>query len=60
MSAPVLSWDAILKMSKNELEVIPDPEMYIFFEKDARGGISHISNRYSKDSNKQLKSYDPK
>ena len=33
LSAPTLSWDAILKMTKMELELIPDPDMYIFFEK---------------------------
>ena len=32
-SAPALSWDAMLKMTKIELEFIPDPGMYIFFEK---------------------------
>ena len=31
-----------------------------FFEKDKRGGISYISNRYSKANNKYLKSYYPK
>ena len=34
--------------------------MYIFFEKGTRGGISYISNRYSKVKNKYLKYYDPK
>ena len=34
--------------------------MYIFFEKDTRGGISYISSRYSKNNNTYLKSYDPK
>ena len=48
------------KMARIELELIPDPDMYIFFEKGARGGISYISNRYSKANNKYLKSYDPK
>ena len=32
--------------------------MYILFEKDTKGGISHISNRYSKINDKYLKSYD--
>ena len=59
LSAPGLSWDAILNMTKVELELIPDPDMYIFFEKGARGGVSYISNRYSKANNNYFKSYDP-
>ena len=47
-------------MTKVELELIPDADLNIFFEKDARGGVSYISNRYSKAKNKYLKSYDPK
>ena len=45
LSAPGLRWDAMTKMARIELELIPDPDMYIFFEKGARGGISYISNR---------------
>ena len=47
LSAPCLSWDAILKMTKIEFKLTPDPDMYIFFEKGTRGVISYISNRYS-------------
>ena len=50
----------MLKMTKVKLELITDPDMYIFFENGTRCGISCISNRYSKDKNKYLKSYDPK
>ena len=60
LSAPALSWNAIPNMTKVEVEFIPDPDMYIFFEKGTRGGVSYISNRYSKVNNKYLKSYDPK
>ena len=60
MSAPGLSWDAMLKMTKIKLELMPDPDKYIFFKKSTRGGISYISNRYSKVDNKYLKSYGPK
>ena len=51
LSAPGLSWDAMLKMTKIELELIPDPDMYIFFWKGTRGGISYISDRYSNSNN---------
>ena len=55
-----LSWDAMLKTKKGELELSPDPDMYIFFEKGIRGGISYISNRYGKVNNRYLISCDPK
>ena len=47
-------------MTKIGPELIPDPDMYVFFEKSTRGGISYVFNRYSKANNKYLKSYDPK
>ena len=50
-SAPGLSWDVMLKITKIELELIPDPDIYIFLEKGTRGRISYISNRYSKANN---------
>ena len=60
LRAPSLSWDVMHKMTKLQLDLIPDPDMYIFFEKGTRGGISYISNRCSKANNKYLKSYDSK
>ena len=50
----------MLKMTKNELKLIADPDMFIFFEKGARGEIYYIYNRYSKGNIKYLKVYDPK
>ena len=58
LSLPAL--DVMLNITKVELELIPDPDMYIFFEKGTRDGVSYISNNYSKANNKYLKSYDPK
>ena len=60
LSAPTLSWDAKLNMTKVELGLIPDPGMYIFFEKGTRGGVSSTSKRQSKGGKKYLKSYNTK
>ena len=60
LSAPCLSWDAMLRMIKIELELISDLDMCVIFEKNTRGGTSYVSNRYSKANNIYLKSYDPK
>ena len=60
LSTPALSWDAILNLTEVELRLIPDLDMYMFFEKATIGEASYISNRYSKANDKYLKSYDPK
>ena len=48
----------MLNMTKVELELIPYPGMYLFFETGMRGSVSHIYKRYSKVNNKYLKSDD--
>ena len=58
-SAPGLSWDAMLKMTKVELEKISDSEKHVFIESGMRLGICQISKRYSKASNKFCPDYDP-
>ena len=57
-SAPELSWDAMLKMKKVELEKISDPDKYMFFEKGMRGGVSYINKRYSKANHEYYQDYD--
>ena len=47
-SSPGLSWDAMLKMSGVELDLISDIDMHLFVEKGMRGGISYIAKRHSK------------
>ena len=60
MRAPGLSSDAMLKMKKFNVKLIPDLDVFIFFEKGKKGRISYIFKRHSKANNKHLKSYDPK
>ena len=52
------TWDAMLKMTGINLELITDIDMYQMVEKGLRGGISYIANRYSKPNNKYMYDYD--
>ena len=64
LSAIGLSWYAILEITKIELQLIPDPD--IFFKKSIYSLRKiqevelRVCNRYSKANKKYLKSYDPK
>ena len=57
-SAPGLSWDAMLKMTKVQIEKISNADMHIFIERGMRGGISYINKRHSKANNKYCPDYD--
>ena len=57
-SSHELNWDAMLKMSGKELELISDTDMHFFIEKGMRQGISYIAKRHSKANNKYTKCYD--
>ena len=52
---PGLSWDAMLKMTKVELELMSDINMFQFIEKGMRSGISNIMHRYGKANNKLMR-----
>ena len=59
-SSPGLKWDAMLKMTALKLKKIIDIDMYLFIEKELRGGFSYIAKRYSEANSKYLEDYDPK
>ena len=50
----------MLKMTGVKLKRIFDIDMYLFIEKELRGGIFYITKRYSEANNKYMKNYDPK
>ncbi len=59
-TSPGLAWDAKLKHTGIELDLLSDTDMYLMVEKGIRGGVSSIMKRYSKANHKHLDDYNPK
>ena len=60
VSAPHLSWDAMMKLTGCKLDLISDPAMFEMIDAGMRGGVCMISQRYSKANNKYMgQLYDP-
>ena len=53
-SAPGLAWDATLKITKVQLELLSDPDMLLMIESGIRGGITTISHCHTKTNNEYM------
>ena len=60
VSLPGLAWQACLKKTNVELELLMDYDMLLMVEEGIRGGICHAVQHYANANNKYMKDYDRK
>jgi len=58
VTAPSISWDAMLKYTNVNLELISDGDMYNFLKRAIRGGLTQCTQRISIANNKYITNFD--
>jgi len=59
LTAPGLSWQAMLKETRCKLDLITDSDMLLMVESGIRGGLTQCVKRYVKANNKDMDEFDP-
>ncbi len=59
VSAPHLTWDAMLLNTSVNIGLLSDPEMFRFYNNNIRGGICYIAKRHARANHPDLPNYDP-
>ena len=54
LTAPSMFYDALLKMTRVELELVSDLEMFDFIERGKRGGVNTVMRRHAEANNKYM------
>ena len=57
-SSPGLLWDAFLKSTGVELELLTDYDQHLFIEKGINGGIAMVSRRFARANNPRVERFD--
>ena len=58
LTASELAWQACLKKTRVELELLTDANMLLMVREGIRGGMCHAIHRYAKANNKYIENYD--